>query len=210
VCACAALAVLACGGASPAPVRVLLVGDSITRGVVAGQGGPPYAERLAELLGDGYAIANLGIGGTNTQDWTRPAAQARFAREAPADLAVVLLGTNDAMGHPRREPLTPESYESALRELIGGLVASGVERVILMTPPPSVNPRAVRRLPSYRQRILAICDSEPHTSCGPDLLMLLDTAEDIDPIGYVHPTARGHEKIAAALAPAIRAAVGAR
>lgn len=196
-------AALACSQ-PPRPLRVLLIGDSITRGRVAGEAGPPFAERLPAILGDGYAVTNLALEGSNTHDWLEDERRALIREHTPADVAAVLLGTNDAMGFPRREPLSVEAYDVALRELVALLLRSGVARVILMTPPRTPNPRGVERLPSYRQRIRRFCRSTPQVECGPDLFRLLAPPGDFEPDDRIHPNARGHEKIARALAAAIR------
>ena len=57
--------------ASATPLRLVLVGDSITAGQVSAPKGPPYAELVAEALGPAFEIVNLGCGGTSSLDWTR-------------------------------------------------------------------------------------------------------------------------------------------
>lgn len=193
----------ACGGSTP--VTVWLVGDSITEGWIGGGAGRAYPARLAEELGAGYVVWNLGVQGAATVDWLRPELFGAIRAGSDADVAAVLLGTNDALGFPDRVPLPPSAYGAALRALVERLVAAGVEHVILMTPPPTPNPRGVERLPAYREQVQAICRSAPRTRCGPDLFRELRLERDFDPHDPVHPNDRGHARIAEALAGAIRA-----
>lgn len=217
------LALLLVAACSPAePVSVVLLGDSITSGVASEPAGPGYAALLADALGSGYALRNVACAGTTSIDWSpsvgngvcgpdrvAPSMYAARARTAlPADLVVILLGTNDASGFLEPEAVTPQRYHEALAELVRALQADGAARVMLMTPPQFYQ-GSVRRLAHYRDEVLELC-SPPADSilCGPDVYSLL-TAEDFafnDP----HPNAVGHRKIATALRDAIVAALPAR
>lgn len=197
------------------PTRVVLVGDSITAGMSSEPKGPGYAELLPGLLGPGFEIVNVGCGGASTLDW-QPDAPAAFcpsvgrtvrfyetrARPAlPADVATILLGTNDARGALEPEPVEPEAYRDALRALAEALHADGARVVVLIAPPFSMKGRV--RLAGYRPQIRALCEEHPFLRCGPDLAELLDPTTDFEP-NDVHPNASGHAKIAAALAESLR------
>jgi len=208
------------GGAAAAPLRLLLVGDSITAGVVAGEG-DPYAVQLAGQLGPAWDVANAGCGGASSLDWVPDAGAAfcgsqgiptpnlytaRAAPELPADVATILLGTNDALGFFEPEPVDPADYGDALAELAFGLLADGASHVLLLTPPPQFDPFADFRLAGYRDAVLALCGgADPGIVCGPDLFTLLD-ASDFD-AGNVHPRLSGHTKIADALHAGVTALV---
>src|SRR5262245_2974066 len=102
--------VLPSGLATPAeaaPLRVVLLGDSITEGYVSAPVGPAFATLLADSLGTGFEVVNLGCAGASSLDWSPGAASspcgalppelpnvyaARAAPSLPADLVVVLLG----------------------------------------------------------------------------------------------------------------------
>lgn len=217
-----ALLALGCGEpATPAPsapsVRVLLIGDSITAGLVSAPKGPPYATLLAELLGPDFELVKLGCGGTSSLDWTRsrgavmcggdyalPNLYDKLVKPAlPADLATVLLGTNDAKGIQEDHHISAEEYEAALREIAGNLLADGVGQVMLLGPPFIIhNVQAMLRIMKYGDALRRVCGGMERVVCGPDVRFLLD-AEDFAN-GNIHPNASGHRKIAEALAEALR------
>jgi len=214
----------AAGEAAPgaaAPIPLLLIGDSITFGGVSGPPGPPFAELLAGALGPGYAVVNAGCAGSVALHWVpgeanptvcpgrgaEPIAlfEALVRPHARAGVAAVLLGTNDAaLGSPVL------AYRRDLGALAQGLLAIGIPRVLLLTPPPSgsPDPAVQERIEHYRSAIahpqLGLCRVLAGVGCGPDLAALLDRARDFAP-GDAHPNAGGHERIARALAEAIRA-----
>jgi lysophospholipase L1-like esterase len=76
--------------ALPTGARLLAVGDSITDD--AGS----WAELLAAALAQRVTVVNAGLSGDTSADLV-----ARSARLPPADVAVVLVGTNDARRHGR-------------------------------------------------------------------------------------------------------------
>lgn len=210
-----------CGGepAPPTPsVRVLLIGDSITAGMVSAPTGPPYATLLGELLGPHFELVNLGCGGTSSLDWTRsrgavlcggeyavPNLYDKLVKSAlPADLVTVLLGTNDALGIRESQRVPVEDYEAALRELCSNLLADGAARVMLLGPPFVVHSvPAMMRIMQYGDALRRVCDEMDRVICGPDVRFLLDAKDFAN--GNIHPNANGHRKIAEALAEAIRA-----
>src|SRR5215475_1611185 len=123
------------GVAAAAPYKVVLLGDSITRGLTSEPSGPPYATLLADSLGAGFDVINIGCGGASSRDWSPTAGSAvcgglpdpllsetlypAMAKpNLPADLVVIMLGTNDAIGFFEPAPLTSAEYRSALEELI--------------------------------------------------------------------------------------------
>ncbi|MEN8184194.1 MAG: SGNH/GDSL hydrolase family protein [Myxococcota bacterium] len=206
-------------GATAGPREVLLIGDSITQGMVSGDGGLPYAEVLAELLGPDYDVINAGCGGASSLDWTlsqpdvicggvgilEPGLfEAHAEPHLPSDLAVVLLGTNDASGFFEPIPVEVPSYAAAMNEIVWNLLVAPTRHVILMTAPDHdwEDPDRVARLAGYRDEILALCDSHPRIACGPDLHQLLDLGVHFAP-GDVHPNADGHATIATELAEVV-------
>lgn len=202
------------------PSSVVLVGDSITHGIVSG-GGTPYAPLLADALGGDFAVANLGCGGASSLDWTlsRGGAicggepfqipnlyQARARAQLPAEIVTILLGTNDALGFFEPEVVSAQAYSDAISEIVDHLLADGAEQVMLMTPPQNFQSLSAQfNLAAYRLEILALCGTDPAVLCGPDLFSLLGAADFAT--GNLHPNAAGHQKIADALTPAILAAL---
>jgi len=199
--------------------RVILVGDSITRGSVRG-GGASFAEGLADLLGSGYELVNAGCAGSSALDWTlsRPSRHcggegrveanlfaSKLESELPAPLVTLMLGTNDALAFHEPVPTPPDLYEQAMREIIHEALERGAGEIILMTPPP--NPRSDEvlreRLAAYRDRTLAICGQSDRVRCGPDVFELLDAELHFEGPN-AHPNATGHRAIAEALARSVR------
>jgi len=208
--------------AAAAPIRVVLLGDSITAGYVSAPAGPDFATLLAGSLGAGFEVVNIGCPGASSLDWSPSAGDsycpplpaqlpnlytALAATNLPADLVVVVLGTNDATGWLEPQPLTAQTYRNAIDELVAGLLADGAGQVMLATPPPNFDsPPALLLLAEYAVEIQALCGAQgDDVLCGPDLLNLLE-AGDFAP-GDVHPNALGHATIATALQTSIGAAV---
>jgi lysophospholipase L1-like esterase len=211
----AALAVLAGMVCARPPARLLLVGDSITANRAAEPQGPGYGTRLQEQLGPGYEIVDVACSGSSSRDWrpdagpapcpeaggTVPLYAARARPALPADVAIILLGTNDLRGAFELAPVEPDAYGENLRALVDTLHADGARALVLLSPP--FLSGAVRRLAAYRLVIRALCQERPFVRCGPDLVALL-RADDFTPPGDVHPNGAGHAKIAAALLPILR------
>src|SRR5262249_40710872 len=121
-----------------AEVKIVTLGDSITRGVR--QGVKPeatFAFLLQEALkkeGVAAEVVNVGIGG---EDTTR--ARARLERAVIAlkpQIVTIMYGTNDSwIDRGKKDSrLTPEGYRANLVKLIGDLRKAGI-RPILMTEP---------------------------------------------------------------------------
>lgn len=219
--ACAMACAFAASAAGAAPIKILLIGDSITHGVSSEPVGPGYADLLADALGDGFQVANVACSGTSSQDW-RPDVQNSFCGsdfafpnlylgraqpELPADLAVVLLGTNDARGVFEPQPVSPDRYHDAILELVTALLADGAGAVMLMTAPRAFDGGDIDlRLYAYQLEIELLCGAPADAIlCGPDAFELL--GPDDFAAGDPHPNAQGHAKLAQALEASIRAAV---
>jgi lysophospholipase L1-like esterase len=205
---------VALGVASPAmaaPIRVLLIGDSITRGRVSGPEGPAYAELLPSLLGEGYEVTNIGTGGASSLDWTLSCPGTPWnlfptlaVPNLPSEVVSILLGTNDAIAFYEPEPVSVELYRLAIEEIVENLFAEGAGIVILMTPPDHIgsDPTSRDRLIGYREEILLICSQIPGVVCGPDLFTSLDLDLHFED-GDTHPNAQGHLVIANSLSETV-------
>ncbi len=183
---------------------IVLIGDSITQGRVAGEG-RSFAEHLQVLRPDDQ-IRNAGCAGSTTGDWIRPrpespsctiggAYRLNAKPHMPADLAIIMLGANDATGYYELNPIEPDEYRSNLDELIR-LTLSDVARVVLLTP--TLNPQAEeavhKRLESYRSAVLELCGSRDRVLCGPDIQKTVDgPSQGLDEL---HPNELGHRNIA--------------
>lgn len=208
-------------GASAA--RLLLLGDSITYGVVSEPQGPSFAELTdACLAGEFDEVEVIACSGSTSSDWTLTRGARSCAGRAvpisiyealarphlPAEVVTVLLGTNDAFGFFEESgPIPPEQYGSSLREITMNLLRDGVEQIVLMTPPRifgAPNPETNARLSGYREQIRLLCGASPDDAivCGPDL------QQQMRPEHFaaqsLHPNAAGHALIARELCDALK------
>jgi lysophospholipase L1-like esterase len=124
--------------AASARARVVVLGDSITKGV---RSGVTAEETFASLLqsalrdtGHDVDVINHGIGGERTDQ-----ALARLSRDIQVlepTLVTVMYGTNDSYVDKgqKESRLTKEVYVSNLQKIVGELRRTGIE-VVLMTEP---------------------------------------------------------------------------
>lgn len=110
---------------------VLAVGDSITDDLGS------WARMLAAALPHARVV-DAGLSGDTTTNVV-----ARSARLPGADLAIVLLGTNDARRHGRnRFPMLVSDRETARNlRLLDRLLRGQCRRVVWVTPPPVLDER---------------------------------------------------------------------
>ncbi len=183
---------------------IVLIGDSITRGRVDGEG-QSFADQLQELRPDDQ-IRNAGCSGSTTGDWTRPIGELRACLAAgayslnakplmPADIAIIMLGANDATGYYEPHPIEASDYRANLERLIE-IARFDVAHVVLLTP--TLDPRAQepvrRRLEEYREAVLELCGSLDQVLCGPDLQRTVSGPSQ--GLNEVHPSELGHRNIA--------------
>lgn len=124
--------------AASARARVVVLGDSITKGV---RSGVTTEETFASLLqsalrdaGHDVDVINQGIGGERTDQ-----ALARLSRDILSlepTLVTVMYGTNDSYVDKgqKESRLTKEVYVANLQKIVGELRRTGIE-VVLMTEP---------------------------------------------------------------------------
>lgn len=119
-------------------VRVVSLGDSITRGVRQGvKADETYAALLAAALkkkGIDAEVVNVGVGGERTDQALRRLDKAVVAKK-PA-VVTIAYGTNDScVDRGKKEPrITAKEYGENLRKLVKTLQDAGI-KPILMTPP---------------------------------------------------------------------------
>ena len=201
-----------------AATKVLLIGDSVTAGFVSGPPGASYPEVLQAALGSGYTVIAEGCGGSSSLDWhPEPGSPVsgcglvphytEFAQShLPAEFAVVLLGTNDALGFFETGPTAANHYANTIFDLVEALRLDGAGQVILMSAPSlceSADEEAKSLLSAYATATDIICRLTDTSLCGPDLHELLDPELDFAKCD-IHPNAGGHAAIGLALADVIR------
>jgi lysophospholipase L1-like esterase len=199
-----------------AAVSVLLLGDSHVAGAFAGgtpAGAAPFSEVLRRELGAGYSVAVAGCSGSSVRDWTvhtvdffcaAGGAYPALARpQLPADVVVVLLGSNDAAGYLELTPVEPDEYARLMAQLVERIAGDGGHEILLVGPPPVPFPlaRATRavRLRGYTEALRALATGRPHVHMGPALLELLNRDDHFGP-SQIHMNAAGHRAVGEALA----------
>ncbi len=200
----------------PAPIRVVVLGDSHVKGGQSEPRGPSFVEVLREELGRRYEVVGAGCGGSTTYDWTHDGpsfgcslgnAYPEVGRpHLPAEIVVILLGTNDAAGFGEPKPIAPKVYAEAMEELVSRVQRDGAKRVLLLGPPtnPLARKLAARRLQLYSEALAALAEREPNVYMGPDLQELIDLEEHFGG-RTAHMNAVGHRLIGERLAQAVRA-----
>ena len=204
-------------------VRIVTLGDSITRGV---RSGVKADETFAALLEEGLRkkkievdVTNVGIGGERTDQALNRLAKGVLSLKP--QVAVVMYGTNDSFVDRGQKDsrLTAEQYGENLRKLVAELRKAGV-RPVLMTPPcwgKKAGPVGTGEHPNVRlEKYVRICRTVAHETKTP----LVDhyerwsrrLAEGSDPGDWTtdqcHPNPRGHREIADALLPVIVEVLG--
>jgi hypothetical protein len=181
-------------------LEITFMGDSITT-MVDG-----FAARMHREFPSGV-IGIAARSGTSSASWLPGSEFYEFHlfNDRTPMLVTILLGTNDARG-----AVTAEEYGQNVKMIVEGLLADGVQRVILIIPPRQFigeveDSEKVHLLAQYRLRLLELClAGREEIECGPDLFMELGL-EDFDPEGVhrirVHPNAQGHARIVSGLRP---------
>ncbi len=179
--------------------KIVFVGDSLTKpgplGIVSG---PIFVDILRAVLPT-VEIVNRGAGGTTLVQWDDNLWDLFAAPEMPTtDLAIIMLGTNDAAG----VFLPVADYGSRMEGLAIRALSEGAGGVMLMTPPSSSTgslqtPESIL-LEGYRDEIIRITSQVAGVELGPDLWSLLEHPNHFKPDG-VHLSNLGHELVASAL-----------
>lgn len=119
-------------------VRIVTLGDSITRGV---RSGVKAEETFSALLQAGLRdqkidaeVINVGIGGERTDQAIKRLAKDVIAKKPV--LVTIMYGTNDSyVDKGKQEPrLTTAEYETNLRQLVKELRAAGIQPVLMTAP----------------------------------------------------------------------------
>jgi len=195
------------------PTRLVLLGDSSALGVGVGRVVDTVGGRLAELLvQDGFRVelSSVAVVGSRSSDLATQVARALLG--PTPDVAVILVGANDATGLRR-----PNDAAAALGAAVARLVVAGVP-VVVGTCPDLGAVRAIA--PPLRQlvgmlgrRVARAQDAAARDAGGVpvDLATLTGAvfradAGTLSADGY-HPSADGYRVWAHALMPAVRDAI---
>lgn len=192
--------------APPSGPHVLFAGDSVTdcgRRADPGGLGDGYVRLLAEGPLRGARVTNRGVGGDRAVDlaarWDPDVLQAR------PDVLSVLIGINDTWRrYDAGEPTPAAAFEATCRTLLGGALAAGVRRLVLVEPfVLPVTPEqerwwdedlgervaVVRRLAAEHDAVLVPAAAHLSALAG------ADGAGELAADG-VHPTPAGHRALA--------------
>ncbi|MDZ4290012.1 MAG: SGNH/GDSL hydrolase family protein [Prosthecobacter sp.] len=195
-------------GGAVEPLRLVTVGDSITRGLQVKPDETFAALVQKALIAKGIPteVTNAGIGGDTADALTK--LQAGVIARKP-HLVTIMYGTNDSsVGKGETESRNSlAEYESALRAMITALKAAGIQ-VVVMTSPPFAeggppnplgedrNVRLVRYVDACRavakELQVPLVDHHAHWSAAAAKGEKLKTWTT----DFCHPNARGHRELA--------------
>jgi lysophospholipase L1-like esterase len=120
------------------PIRIVTLGDSITKGVRPGvspeQTFSAHLEKTLRQQGLQVSVANAGIGGETTAGALNRLA--KTVLNAQPHLVTVMYGTNDCYVDPGKKEsrLSAERFKENLVEIVGQLAKAGVETVLMTEP----------------------------------------------------------------------------
>ena len=205
------------GDSSAAPLRLVLLGDSGAQGVGVANVTDTVGGRLAELLAESLGAArrvelsSVAVSGSRAEDLATQVARALLGGRP--DIAVILIGANDATGLRR-----PGQAAAHLGLAVGRLRDAGIAVVVGTCPDLGASPAFARPLRQIvgllgqrmaRAQTIAVARSggipiDLATRTGP--VFRADAGAFCDD-GY-HPSADGYRVWAHALFPAVAEAAG--
>lgn len=193
--------------AAPAPAAradegplVIFLGDSLTAGLglPEDQAYPAVLDRRLDAEGTPVRVLNAGVSGDTTAgglarlDW--------LLKQKP-DVLAVCLGANDGL-----RGLELAETEKNLREIVRRAKAAGARVLLLgMRIPPNYGPDYTRQFQEMYPQIAKDFD----VPLVPFLLEGVGGVADLNQGDGIHPTAKGHEMVAATVAPYLKEVLGA-
>lgn len=206
--------------------RILCFGDSNTYGYIPTGG--RYDEhtrwpmRLAELLGDDFAVVEEGFNGrTCVNDdpveggfksgvnYLPPCLMSHI----PLDVVIIMLGTNDIK---RRFGLTPMTIGQSMMQLVKAVKqyamdeAGNVPHIIITAPAPILdNLMETRHAECFGERAIEVSRGLAKEYLRISKLLRCDFFDaglyaEVSPLDAVHLTARGHIRLAEGMAEKIK------
>lgn len=174
----------------PVPAVWLFVGDSITHGCLHTDPDRNYVEHLNERIRWDHTREPDILLNTAVSGWTVPDLLAnwdRYAGRYGADIAVVMLGTNDA----RAGADGVAAYKEGLTEIVDRFQRDGATVVLQVPPPVHEEPSGREGIEGYREAV-----RELGAERG---LIVVDharawDADEVDDLlaDHIHPNAAGH------------------
>lgn len=203
------------------PLRVLCLGDSITKGYRPGvtdeQAFPALVE--AALRKDGVAaeVLNAGVGGETTVQ-ARRRLKAAVIDQHPA-VVTVMYGANDSYIDPgKTAPRVPlDEYRQNLTAIVRDLKAAGIRPILMTTnrygdqhPPDGSGKNPNVQMEAYMAvcRAVAAAEGVPLVDHQQHWIDAAKAGTDLETwlTDHLHPNPRGHEEIARLLLPVVRKA----
>ena len=129
---------LACPSAAQETIRIITLGDSITKavrpGVTAEQSFPVIIQKQLHAQGINVEVQNVGIGGERTDQALLRLD--KFVISQKPHLVTIMYGTNDGwVDNGKTESrLSLEKYEANLREIVAKLKAASIQPVLMTEP----------------------------------------------------------------------------
>jgi acyl-CoA thioesterase-1 len=204
--------------AQDTPVKIVTLGDSITRGVRPGvKPDETFAQQLQKMLAKDDIkadVVNVGIGGERTDQALK---RLDAVIKLKPKIVTIMYGTNDSYVDKgaKDSRLSPEDYRKNLTKLVTDLRKAGITP-ILMTEPRWGDKASVNGLgehPNVRlECYVKICRKVAEATKTP----LVDHfahwtkqhANGVDIGGWTtdqcHPNPRGHEELARLILPILR------
>ncbi|MFM8469379.1 MAG: SGNH/GDSL hydrolase family protein [Limisphaerales bacterium] len=217
-----ALVFPAFAGLAAEPLRIITLGDSVTKGVRPGvKAEEAFAARLEAALratGMEVSVANVGLGGERTDQALLRLAKAVIAQKPT--LVTIMYGTNDSYVDQGKSTsrLTVEEYRANLARLVVELRAVGIAPVLMTEPrwgktakPNGVGEHPNLRLEPFMQACRAVA-AEQRTPRVDHFKHWTDAeAKGLD-IGawttdQCHPNPEGHRVLAELILPVVRVAL---
>ena len=183
-------------------VRVACVGDSIT--ALSG-----YPQKLQELLGNGYVVANFGVAGATISQCSRLPylyqPQFEKAEKFNPDVVLIMLGTNDAN---RELTLSDKDLEEDYAQLVTSFqsLPSNPKVIVVKSPPIFTSPESAYN----NTNLVTNVNPRVETLAAQMNLLIIDM---YDAFGNhaeyfadgVHPTDEGAELIASIMCSTVTA-----
>jgi acyl-CoA thioesterase I len=195
--ALAAVGLMAAHGATAAaerPVKIVVLGDSLTAGLglAAQDTFPAKLARVLQAKGDAVSIANAGVSGDTASDGL-----ARLDWSVPqgTDAVIVELGANDAL-----RGIDPKITRKALDSILSRLKARGIAVLLAgMAAPRNLGPDYVRAFDAIYPQLAAA----HHVPLYPFFLDGVATDAKLNQADGMHPTAAGVDVIVARMLPQV-------